>query len=126
MHYIAFAANVIVMAWFEGYRAFQRRYAPRFAARVQALYRSATPLQALLAPAVCMGFLQGSRRRVITAWLLTCGIVAIVLVYRALPQPWRGILDAGVVVGLVWGLAATLHAVVRALRHGPSVDPELS
>jgi hypothetical protein len=61
---------------------------------------------------------------VISAFALTAGVVAIVLVYRALPQPWRGILDAGVVVGLLWGLVATLLHVGRSLREGPAVDPE--
>ena len=38
-----------------------------------------------------------------------------VIVHR-LDQPWRGILDAGVVVGLSWGTIATLALSVRAWR----------
>lgn len=122
---LVFSLNVGFMAWVEGYKGFQRSYAPRLAARAVCLSRGATPLQAALAPLVCMGFLYAPRRRWISAWLLTAGIVAIVLVYRQLPQPWRGILDAGVVVGLAWGFVATVLAVRRGLRQGPAVDPEL-
>jgi hypothetical protein len=123
-HWALFAGNLLFMAWVEGYRGFQQSYSPRLAARAHHLYRHATALQTLLAPLVCMGFLHAPRRRVISAFALTAGVVAIVLVYRALPQPWRGILDAGVVVGLLWGMVATLVHVGRSLREGPAVDPE--
>ena len=126
LHWAAFAANLLVMGWFEGYRGFQCGYSPRLAARAHHLFHHASPRQAALAPLVCMGFLDAPRRRLIGAWALTGGIVAVVLVYRLLPQPWRGILDAGVVLGLVWGTLATLHAVRRALRCGPAVDPEIA
>ena len=33
-----------------------------------------------------------------------------------LPQPWRGIVDVGVVIGLGWGALATLALFVAALR----------
>ena len=124
-HWALFAVNLAVMAWFEGYRGFQCSYSPRLAARAHHLFRAATPRQASLAPLICMGFLDAPRRRVIGAWALTGGIVAVLLVYRLLPQPWRGILDAGVVVGLLWGTLATLHFVRRALADGPAVDPEM-
>jgi hypothetical protein len=43
-------------------------------------------------------------------------IVALVLLVRQLPQPWRGIVDAGVVVGLTWGALAITYFTVRALQ----------
>lgn len=125
-HWAVFVLNLLIMGWFEGYRGFQQSYSPRLAARARGLLHGASARQALLAPLVCMGFLDAPRRRLIGAWALTGGIIAVVLVYRLLPQPWRGILDAGVVLGLLWGVVATLHATWRALRHGPAVDPELT
>ena len=124
-HYVLFAGNLAFMAWCEGYRGFQRSYSPRLAARAYHLYHHATRRQAVLAPLVCMSLLDAPRRRIIAAWLLTVGIVAIVVVYRTFPQPWRGILDAGVVVGLVWGVAATVLYVCRAFRNGPVVNAEM-
>lgn len=126
LHWAIFGLNLLVMGWFEGYRGFQKGYSPRLAARARHLFDFATARQALLAPLVCMGFLDAPRRRLIGAWALTGGIVAVVMVYRLLPQPWRGILDAGVVLGLLWGVAATAHATWRALREGPAVDPEMN
>jgi hypothetical protein len=120
-----FVGNLVVMAWLEGYRGFQCRYSPRFAARSRQLLLHANLTQTLLAPLVCMGFVYAPSRRMIGAWALTLGIVAIVLLYRILPQPWRGILDAGVVIGLAWGLAATVYHVVRALHKGPLVDSDM-
>ena len=72
-----------------------------------------------------MCFLQAPRRRLIVAYLLAAGVAVLVAMYRTLPQPWRGILDAGVVVGLVWGVIATVLATFYALRYGTVVDAEL-
>lgn len=124
-HWVLFALNLILMAWFEGYRGFQQNYAPRFAARCEYLYHRATAVQVLIAPLVCMGFVNAPKRRMITAWALTGGIVVIVLLYRQLPQPWRGILDAGVVLGLAWGMAATAWHLVLAMHKGPQADPQI-
>ena len=124
-HVIVFILNLVAMAWFEGYRGFQKAYSPRFAARCRLWAETANWPRALIAPLVCMGFLHAPRRRIVATWALTVGIVLIVLLYRELPQPWRGILDAGVVLGLAWGLAATLVHVILVARDGPRVDPEL-
>lgn len=125
-HWALFGFNLVAMAWFEGYRGFQQNYAPRFAARCEYLYRHATPMQVMIAPLVCMGFVNAPKRRVLTAWALTSGIVIIVLLYRQLPQPWRGILDAGVVLGLAWGMLATIWHLALALRKGPQADPQIT
>lgn len=125
LHWALFAVNLLLMAWFEGYKGFQLNYAPRFGARCAYLFNHASPLQALLAPLVCMGFIYAPRQRMISAWALTLGIIVVILLYRMLPQPWRGILDAGVVLGLAWGMAATAWHVLRALRKGPAVDAQI-
>lgn len=113
-HVVALFVSVAAMAYFEGYRAFQQSYAPRFAARAAALRTQATPIRTLLAPLYCMSLYDAPRRQLTAAWMVTAGIVVLVLCVRLLPQPWRGILDAGVVVGLSWGLCATLLACLRA------------
>ncbi|MEL7296339.1 MAG: hypothetical protein AAGJ86_01690 [Pseudomonadota bacterium] len=119
-----FYINVFFMAWVEGYRGFQLKFSPRFAARAAGIAGHATPAQALLAPLLFMSFFHAPPRRILGAILLTLGIIVIVIVYRQLPQPWRGILDAGVVVGLSWGFVATFLLTLRALRYGTTVDPE--
>ncbi|MEO1327621.1 MAG: hypothetical protein AAFV47_13250 [Pseudomonadota bacterium] len=123
-HYALLVVNTGMMAWVEGYRGFQQSFSPRFAARAVALQHNPSLPGTVFAPLALMGFLHAPRRRVISAVLLTLGIVAIVMIYRAFPQPWRGILDFGVIIGLTWGAVATIAAVIRAVAKGTDVDPE--
>ncbi len=123
----AFAAVwLIFMGYAEGYKGFQKRFAPRVVARAWHLAANPRWHHLLLAPAFCIGYFHGSRRRLITSWAITIGVVLIVMVVKQVSQPWRGIVDLGVVLGLGWGLVAVLgQAVVVARRGGTDVDPQL-
>ncbi|HES77260.1 MAG TPA: hypothetical protein ENO09_09705 [bacterium] len=99
----------------EGYRGFQKGFAPRVAARARYLREHPTTLRVALAPAFCMGFFDATRKRMIVSWAVTTGIVLLILGVRLLPQPWRGIVDLGVVAGLSWGLVAIVVYGVYAL-----------
>jgi ABC-type Fe3+ transport system permease subunit len=73
-----------------------------------------------------MAYFQAKARARRSAWILTSIILLAVAVVRRLPQPWRGIIDAGVVAGLGFGAIALGVAAIRALREGTSPgDPEL-
>lgn len=102
-------------AYSEGYRGFHKNFSPRVVARAQHLHAHPRALHVVLAPLYCMGLIHATRRRLVTSWLLTLGIVGIVIAVRQLAQPWRGIIDAGVVVGLAIGVVSILYYVVRAL-----------
>ena len=65
------------------------------------------------------------RRGLIVAWALVIGIVALVLLVRLAPQPWRGIIDAGVVLGLGIGSLSILFHTFRAWRDGAEPPPDL-
>jgi hypothetical protein len=54
----------------------------------------------------------------IVAWSVLIGIVVLVVSVRSLAQPWRGIVDAGVVVGLVLGWLSLLIWYFRAMTKG--------
>lgn len=107
-HIIVLVVWTFFMAYSEGYRGFQRGYSPRVAARALYLREHSTPLRFALAPLFCMGFFHAPRRRRITVVVLVFAISLLVVLFRQLPQPWRGVLDFGVVVGLTWGIIATL------------------
>lgn len=110
----------------EGYRGFQRHFVPRVVGRALHLVRTPQPVLVACAPLFCMGLMHATRRRLIGAWSLLVGVVALILVVRTLEQPWRGIIDAGVLVGLSWGLVALCVETVRALRgRVPDVDLDL-
>lgn len=118
-HWLGTALWVAGMAWFEGYKGFQRGFAPRVVVRAVHLSRNPRPLHAVLAPLFCMGLIHATRRRLLTSWLVVFGVVAMVMAVGQLPQPWRGLVDAGVVVGLAWGLLAVMVHAGRALTGRP-------
>jgi len=108
--WLLLVANCIFMAWAEGYRGFQLRFSPRVAARALHLYEHPTLLRLVFAPLFCTGYFGATGRLKRTVWIGTVLIVAAVLLFNRIPQPWRGILDAGVVVGLSWGTVSLLLA----------------
>jgi hypothetical protein len=114
-HWLALGLIVVFMAYAEGYRGFQKSFAPRVAARIRYLGERPRPLWILLAPLFCMGYFHIRKREKIVIYALTIGIILLVTGLRYLAQPWRGIVDVGVVVGLSWGLVATAVFTWRAL-----------
>lgn len=104
-----------LLNWYaEGVRGFQQRFCPRVVTRATELSRQANWVGAALAPAYCMGLIQAPRRRLITSWSLVLVLVAVVWLVRRIEQPWRGIIDGGVVIGLLWGVGALWVLFARA------------
>jgi hypothetical protein len=123
-HWAALVFSLVFMGFYEGYRGFQRGFSPRVAARIHYLSHHVTPLRLLLAPLFCMGFFHIQRKRQIVTICLTLGIIVLVQLVHQLVQPWRGIVDAGVVLGLVWGIVSlgifTLQAFFSTdFNHSP-------
>ena len=119
-------AWVAINAYSEGYRGFHKAFAPRVVARAKCLDADPRPLHVALAPLYCMGMIYATKKRLIVSWVLALGIVAIVIFVRQLAQPWRGIIDAGVVIGLGIGVLSILYYVVRAVAgHAMPVSPDL-
>lgn len=119
-------AWVAISAHAEGYRGFHRRFSPRVVAR--ALHLSARPRLGLVlvAPIYCMSLVHASRRGLIVARVLVVAIVLLVVSVRMLDAPWRGIVDAGVVVGLGLGTLSLLGFVAAAIGgRPPAIDPDL-
>jgi len=119
LQWVVFILNVVFMGWSEGYRGFQLRFSPRVAGRALYLYQNPTPIGVrLLAPFFCFGYFMAARRALMFAWVGTFAIVILVLLVHQLGQPWRGIIDAGVVVGLTWGVASLLVMVQKTFATG--------
>jgi len=122
IQWAALIANSLLMAYSEGYRGFQLKFCPRVASRALYLYRNPTVVDTLLAPFFCIGYYRSKRRTMIVAWLGTFAIIGLVLLVHQLNQPWRGIVDAGVVLGLTWGLVSLAVIVVRTFSDGGASD----
>lgn len=117
----------VFMVVAEGYRGFQKLFSPRVAARTWHLINHGSPVDLILAPLYCIGYFHATRRRVITSWSLTASITLIVVIVRYLPQPWRGIIDGGVVLGLFYGLIWVYVFIIRTFKsHTYIVDPEVT
>lgn len=116
-----------VMAVSEGYRAFQKGFSPRIVVRAFHLGKHPTWWGVLLAPMFSIGLIHATRRRLITSWSLVVFIRLLVQGVRHVDQPWRGLIDLGVVVGLAWGLVALLIFAARAALTGrlPAVGGDL-
>jgi hypothetical protein len=123
---LLYAAWVAIAAYSEGYRAFQLRFSPKVIARALYLSQNPSPLGVLLAPAFCMALFFAKRRALIVAWCTLLMILCLIALLRITPQPWRGIVDGGVVVGLGWGTLSLLWHGLRVLGgHPPQNVAEL-
>ena len=125
-HWLALVTSVLFMGFAEGYRGFQQAYSPRVAARLLYLRSNATPLRLILAPLFCMGFFDIKRQRMIVSYCLLIGIIILVQLVHLLDQPWRGIVDLGVVVGLTWGTISIVLFTLKAFftenfEHSPEM-----
>jgi hypothetical protein len=117
------AAWVLGNIYAEGYRGFQKAFVPRAVARAFHLAAEPRPLSVLFAPFYAMALFRARPKRLAISWALVAFIVLAVVFIRRLPAPWRSIVDAGVVAGLVWGTVSLLTTFVRALRGDVPVYP---
>lgn len=111
------------MLYTEGYRGFYKQASPRVVARGSHLVNERSRVRRILAPLFCMGFFGATRRRLIVSWCFYPGLIIVIIAVRQLPQPWRGLIDAGVVAGLAVGVAAVLWFAGLALRGEPMPVP---
>jgi hypothetical protein len=118
---------VALNAHAEGYRGFHRRFSPRVVARALHLRAHPQPGWVVIAPLFCMSLVGASARGMKVARIVSASILTLVLIVRSLDQPWRGIIDAGVVVGLGLGTLSLLGFLAGALLgRPPSIDPDLA
>jgi hypothetical protein len=125
-HWVTLFGQIGFMAYAEGYRGFQKRFSPRVVARARHLAQHPQIYHALLAPLFCMGVVYADWRLRLRILLLTSFIVLAIVLLSQLDQPWRGIIDAGVVVGLLWGVISLCVFSIQALTTDQfGYDPEL-
>jgi hypothetical protein len=119
LHIALYVVWVAFNAYSEGYRAFQKSFCPRVVGRAYHLAQSPRLLQALLAPFYCLSLFHANRRGLTVAWIMLAVIALLIALLRITPQPWRGIIDGGVVVALAWGMLALIVMGARALAGVP-------
>jgi uncharacterized membrane protein len=117
-HWASLVVVVLGMAYAEGYKGFQKAFSPRTAARARYLRQNPRINHVILAPFFCMGYFYATRRRKITSISLTLGIIVLIVMVSFVSQPWRGIIDAGVVLGLGWGIISLIIFGIQAFGAG--------
>ena len=99
----------------EGVRSLDRKWVPSVVERARRL-REKSVLLWILAPLYGLSLVGTERKELVRGWLGTSAIVAMVLLVRAFPAPWRGIIDFAVAAALSWGVVAILRRVPAAVR----------
>jgi len=125
-HWGLLLTNIVFMAYTEGYKGFQLGAAPRLGARVRYLYQNPTLIHVIFGPFFCSSYFHTTHRRLIARYILTSMVILLIIIVSRFEQPWRGIVDAGVLIGLVWGLIAILYYGIKALLDDEfDISPEL-
>jgi len=118
-----YVAWLVANAYLEGYRGFQLRFSPRVVARAVYLGQNPRPLWIVLALPFCMSLFHSTRRQMTVSWVFIGALILLIWWVRSLPQPWRGIIDGGVVLGLAWGLGVIWTLFARYLMGYPIPGP---
>ena len=111
-------------AYAEGYRGFQKGFCPRVISRSLRLGERRGLRWIVLAPFFCLSIIEAPRRERLRFWIMVSAISILVISVRTLAQPWRGIVDAGVIVGLLWGVVALWTQFVAQVRPDEHSEPE--
>jgi hypothetical protein len=115
--WLALLAIVVGFLYVEGHRALQAKFAPLVVSRAFEIGSRKLCLATLLsAPLYCVSLIGAPRRALVRAWLAVALIACAVWLVRALPSPWRGLVDAGVTAALAWGLCALILEFSRRAR----------
>jgi hypothetical protein len=113
-HWASLSAIVLLLLYVKGYRAFQKGLSRRVVMRARQIKADPGTVRVLLAPLYCMGFFGAGLRRGLMMAGITAAMVGFIFLVRLLPQPWRGIVDVGLVGAFSWGFVATvLHVAAR-------------
>mgnify|MGYP001269411197 FL=1 len=120
-----FVVWAVINAYTEGYRGFHQRFSPRVVGRAFHLGENPRPLDVVFALPFVMSLYHAQKRQRMISWTFIVVLTLVILAVRALPQPWRGIIDGGVVVGLGLGALSVVYFYVRGLRGDPPPAPDL-
>ena len=121
-HWAALIFSVVFMAYTEGYKGFRHGFAPRVVIRANYLKDNPQFIHIILAPLFCMGYIHATRKRKVISIGLTLMIICFILVVPMLPQPWRGIIDAGVVVGLSIGIISIIYFIFLGILYPQAIE----
>ena len=115
LNWIVLTAYLLIMIIGKGYFALHRGFVPRVISRSELLIENGNLFDILLAPLYCMGFFKAPRKRMIISYVMISFIVTFIVSASKISQPWRGIIDLGVVIGLSLGILSLLFLGLKKL-----------
>ncbi len=105
----------VFMYFSEGNDGFKKRFVPRVIARASTIGQKSLGIK-LIAPLYCMSLISDTRKQMLKSYIAITLIVCAVIAVRTLPQPWRGIIDSGVIIGLATGIFWLLKGLRNWLK----------
>ena len=115
INWIVLIAYLAVMIIGKGFFALHRGFVPRVMNRAELLAENGKLIDRLLAPLYCMGFFKAPKKRLIISYAMLLLIITFIVSASKISQPWRGIIDLGVVVGLSIGILSLLFLGINKL-----------
>jgi hypothetical protein len=115
LEWLALLGLTAVFVYGEGVRALQMKYLPRLLQRVAEVRAERRVLPRVLAPLHALMLVYAPAGTLLRAWAGILAITAAVLIVRAFPEPWRGIVDFAVAAALAWATVALLIGAHRLL-----------
>lgn len=114
-NWIVLSVYLIVMIVGKGYFALHRGFVPRVINRSEQLIENGKLIDRLLAPLYCMGFFKAPKKRMLISYVMILLIVSFIVSASKISQPWRGIIDIGVIIGLSLGILSLLFLGIKKL-----------
>lgn len=114
--WVALVALTAAFVYGEGVLALERRFIPHVVERARRLRFERGILVRLLAPLYAFSLVAAPALSLLRAWAGVALIALAVVAVRALPEPWRGIVDVAVAAALAWSVVALVRQAPRALR----------
>ena len=112
---ILYLINIIVG---KGYFAMHKGFSPRAVDRALEAAEGNSITNKIFAPLYCIGFSRAPAKRLRVTYSIFFFVISFVILARFIPQPWRGILDFGPVVGLSIGiLSAVYHSFRKKINN---------
>lgn len=114
--WLALVVLTTAFVYGEGVLALERRFIPHLVDRSRRLAGEGSAALRILGPLYAFSLVGAPARALVRAWAGVAAIVLAVVTVRALPDPWRGIVDLAVAAALAWAVVALLRQSPRALR----------
>ncbi len=109
VHWIFGIIYLSIMVVIKGYLVLQLRFAKKVLNRLSLLEARGSKVERVLAPFFCMSFFHAPRRQMFVSYFIIIFIVILAVFSKKIPIIFRGIIDLGVSLALIWGIISLFY-----------------